>query len=75
MYCFRYELLYNCGIQLLFAGHPSIAFDHLISALPAFPNNPRLWLRIAECCIQQKTTREESGTTDDLFTFQNFLIF
>ncbi|GAB6030409.1 CCR4-NOT transcription complex subunit 10 [Chamberlinius hualienensis] len=49
---FRYEICYNTGIQLLYAKKPEQAFDFLIEAVQAFPTNPRLWLRIAECCVQ-----------------------
>ncbi|XP_039271191.2 CCR4-NOT transcription complex subunit 10-like [Styela clava] len=48
----KFELLYNMGIQLLFSGKPSAGFDCLIAAVPVFSSNPRLWLRLAECCIQ-----------------------
>ncbi|XP_015667600.1 CCR4-NOT transcription complex subunit 10 [Protobothrops mucrosquamatus] len=47
----RYELLYNCGIQLLHIGRPLAAFECLIEAVQVYHSNPRLWLRIAECCI------------------------
>lgn len=51
----RYELLYNCGLLLLHAGHSSPAFECLIAIVPVFHSNPRLWLRVAECCIQKCT--------------------
>ncbi|XP_077576985.1 CCR4-NOT transcription complex subunit 10 isoform X4 [Stigmatopora nigra] len=47
----RYELLYNCGIQLLHIGRPLAAFECLIEAVQVYHSNPRLWLRLAECCI------------------------
>ncbi|XP_069068090.1 CCR4-NOT transcription complex subunit 10 isoform X6 [Pleurodeles waltl] len=47
----RYELLYNCGIQLLHVGRPLAAFECLIEAVQVYHSNPRLWLRLAECCI------------------------
>lgn len=47
----RYELLYNCGIQLLHIGRPLAAFECLIEAVQVYHANPRLWLRLAECCI------------------------
>lgn len=49
---YRYELLYNLGIQLLYAKKPEQAFDCLIEVVQVYQNNPRLWLRLAECCIQ-----------------------
>ena len=47
----RYELLYNCGIQLLHIGRPLAAFECLMEAVQVYHSNPRLWLRLAECCI------------------------
>ncbi|XP_058244961.1 CCR4-NOT transcription complex subunit 10 isoform X4 [Hemibagrus wyckioides] len=47
----RYELLYNCGIQLLHLGRPLAAFECLMEAVQVYHSNPRLWLRLAECCI------------------------
>ncbi|XP_071507714.1 CCR4-NOT transcription complex subunit 10-like [Diadema antillarum] len=47
----HHELLYNTGIVLLHAGRPLPAFDCLVEAVQVFPTNPRLWLRLAECCI------------------------
>ena len=47
----RHEILYNLGIQLLFCGRPGVAFDCLLKAVRVYHTNPRLWLRLAECCI------------------------
>lgn len=47
----RYELLYNCGIQLLHIGRPLAAFECLMEAVQVYHSSPRLWLRLAECCI------------------------
>ena len=47
----RHEILYNLGIQLLFSGRPLAAFDCLVDAVQRYHTNPRLWLRLAECCI------------------------
>lgn len=47
----HYELLYNMGIQLLHCGKPAPAFECLIQAVQMYQVNPRLWLRLAECCI------------------------
>ncbi|XP_025076107.1 LOW QUALITY PROTEIN: CCR4-NOT transcription complex subunit 10-like [Pomacea canaliculata] len=46
-----YELMYNMGLQLLHCGKSSAAFDCLIQAVQVYQVNPRLWLRLAECCI------------------------
>ncbi|KAM9308564.1 CCR4-NOT transcription complex subunit 10 [Gastrophryne carolinensis] len=58
----RYELLYNCGIQLLHIGRPLAAFECLIEAVQVYHSNPRLWLRLAECCIaaNKGTSEQES---------------
>ena len=47
----HFELLYNMGVQLLHCGKPLAAFDCLVETVEAFQVNPRLWLRLAECCI------------------------
>lgn len=47
----RHEILYNLGIQLLFSGRPVVAFDCLVEVVQIYHTNPRLWLRLAECCI------------------------
>lgn len=47
----HYELLYNMGVQLLHCGKVQAAFDCLIQAVQVYQTNPRLWLRLAECCI------------------------
>jgi hypothetical protein len=46
-----YELMYNLGVSLLHAGRPVQAFDCLIEAVQVYHMNPRLWLRLAECCV------------------------
>ncbi|XP_075349326.1 CCR4-NOT transcription complex subunit 10 isoform X2 [Mycteria americana] len=58
----RYELLYNCGIQLLHIGRPLAAFECLIEAVQVYHSNPRLWLRIAECCIAASKGTSEQET-------------
>ncbi|XP_043922578.1 CCR4-NOT transcription complex subunit 10 [Protopterus annectens] len=58
----RYELLYNCGIQLLHVGRPLAAFECLIEAVQVYHSNPRLWLRIAECCIAANKGTPEQET-------------
>ncbi|XP_006890681.1 PREDICTED: CCR4-NOT transcription complex subunit 10 isoform X2 [Elephantulus edwardii] len=58
----RYELLYNCGIQLLHVGRPLAAFECLIEAVQVYHANPRLWLRLAECCIAANKGSSEQET-------------
>jgi len=47
----KLEIKYNLGIALLHAGEPVLAFDFLTEAVRVYYMNPRLWLRLAECCI------------------------
>ncbi|XP_074844434.1 CCR4-NOT transcription complex subunit 10 isoform X2 [Carettochelys insculpta] len=58
----RYELLYNCGIQLLHIGRPLAAFECLIEAVQVYHSNARLWLRLAECCIAANKGTSEQET-------------
>ncbi|XP_030061898.1 CCR4-NOT transcription complex subunit 10 isoform X2 [Microcaecilia unicolor] len=58
----RYELLHNCGIQLLHVGRPLAAFECLIEAVQVYHSNPRLWLRLAECCIAANKGTSEQET-------------
>ncbi|XP_051999970.1 CCR4-NOT transcription complex subunit 10 isoform X1 [Xyrauchen texanus] len=58
----RYELLYNCGIQLLHLGRPLAAFECLMEAVQVYHSNPRLWLRLAECCITANKGSSEQET-------------
>uniref|UniRef100_A0AAR2LT66 CCR4-NOT transcription complex subunit 10 n=1 Tax=Pygocentrus nattereri TaxID=42514 RepID=A0AAR2LT66_PYGNA len=58
----RYELLYNCGIQLLHIGRPLAAFECLMEAVQVYHSNPRLWLRLAECCIAANKGSSEQET-------------
>ena len=48
------ELLYNYGVQLLLSQKESeeSAFEALLTVVKWYPRNPRLWLRLAECCIK-----------------------
>lgn len=45
------ELYYNLGVTLLHMNKPDKAFDFLLEVLQVHSMNPRLWLRLAECCI------------------------
>lgn len=57
----RPEILYNHGITLLYLQKPKEAFECLLVVLNSYHNNPRLWLRLAECCIMvhQQTQKEQ----------------
>lgn len=45
------QIMYNLGVSLLHSGKPIQAFDCLTLAVQIYHTNPRLWLRLAECCI------------------------
>ncbi len=45
------EILYNEGLQLLLTGNPGLAFKCLHEAALSHKNKPKLWLRLAECCV------------------------
>ncbi|KAF7414967.1 hypothetical protein HZH68_003456 [Vespula germanica] len=47
----HYELMYSLGISYLHAGQASKAFDCFTEAAQRLHNSPKLWLRMAECCI------------------------
>ncbi|XP_065914117.1 CCR4-NOT transcription complex subunit 10-like isoform X3 [Dysidea avara] len=47
----RQVLLYNLGLQQLYAGQPTAAFTSLLEAVQVFHTNPLLWLRLAETSI------------------------
>lgn len=47
----RYSILYNLGMQHLHAGNYQKAFDCFFEVVKVYSMNPRLWLRLAECCI------------------------
>mmetsp|Transcript_55303 Transcript_55303/g.124190 ORF Transcript_55303/g.124190 Transcript_55303/m.124190 type:complete len:1081 (+) Transcript_55303:78-3320(+) len=47
----RVEIVYNSGLQLLMTERPMAAFKCFQQCIPAFRTWPRLWLRLAECCI------------------------
>jgi len=58
----RAEIAYNAGLQLLMTGRPRAAFGCLEQCAQVFRTWPRLWLRLAECCIEmQAEPQKESG--------------
>jgi CCR4-NOT transcription complex subunit 10 len=56
----RYKLLHNLGTQLMHAGKPQEAFDCVLEALQVFHTNPRLWLKLAECCVKVRQAEEHT---------------
>lgn len=59
----HFELLYNTGIQLLHCGNSLSAFDCLVEAVKVYSSNPRLWLRLAECCIMHHKKNNDNDRT------------
>lgn len=54
-----YQLMYSLGVALLYAGQAAKAFDSFLEAAQYLHHDPRVWLRMAECCIScQKSTNE-----------------
>ena len=52
-----YELHYNMGTHLLAANRPEKAFDSFFSAVQMYYHSPKLWLKLAECCIAAHTSK------------------
>ncbi|GAB4832821.1 hypothetical protein Ancab_006838 [Ancistrocladus abbreviatus] len=44
-------ITYNCGLQNLACGRPTLAACYFQRASLVFKNRPLLWLRLAECCL------------------------
>ncbi|KAJ1457198.1 hypothetical protein M885DRAFT_140922 [Pelagophyceae sp. CCMP2097] len=53
---------YNAGLALLASGNFRAAFEHLGCAAQAHGAEPRLWLRLAECCarVRQNLVNESA---------------
>uniref|UniRef100_A0A8C1MWL5 CCR4-NOT transcription complex subunit 10 n=1 Tax=Cyprinus carpio TaxID=7962 RepID=A0A8C1MWL5_CYPCA len=54
--------LRNCYFALLHIGRPLAAFECLMEAVQVYHSNPRLWLRLAECCITANKGSSEQET-------------
>eukprot|EP00442_Polarella_glacialis_P000769 CAMPEP_0115050414 /NCGR_PEP_ID=MMETSP0227-20121206/1768_1 /TAXON_ID=89957 /ORGANISM="Polarella glacialis, Strain CCMP 1383" /LENGTH=1017 /DNA_ID=CAMNT_0002434261 /DNA_START=44 /DNA_END=3097 /DNA_ORIENTATION=+ len=48
----RAETAYNAGLQMLMSERPGRAFKCFEQCTPVFRTWPRLWVRLAECCIE-----------------------
>eukprot|EP00928_Gymnodinium_smaydae_P007793 TRINITY_DN12793_c0_g1_i2.p1 TRINITY_DN12793_c0_g1~~TRINITY_DN12793_c0_g1_i2.p1 ORF type:complete len:1041 (+),score=272.00 TRINITY_DN12793_c0_g1_i2:120-3242(+) len=61
----REETFYNAGLQHLMCERPIIAFKFFYNCIPVFRTWPRLWLRLAECCIElhRQKAEKSSGET------------
>lgn len=52
--------VYNLGLSLLAANLPEGAFECFTEASQSYPNNARIWLRLAECCVKRCCKNEGS---------------
>ncbi|GAB5034814.1 ccr4-not transcription complex subunit 10 [Nannochloropsis oceanica] len=61
------EVVYNTGLQLMLMGKPSQAFRCFENASLLFYNRPRVWLRMAECCVaaHREEGRRRNGAVRD----------
>lgn len=50
--------VYNLGLALLAANNSEGAFECLVEAARHYPNNPRIWLHLAECCVKKCCSEE-----------------
>lgn len=53
------EVVYNTGVQLLLVGRFEQAFRCFETSSLLYYNRPRLWLRMAECCIQHYRAKQD----------------
>ncbi|VDK74234.1 unnamed protein product [Litomosoides sigmodontis] len=60
----RHCLIYHAALAQLHCGHAESAFTLFLSILPFYSKQPRIWLRIAECCIYTLT----KNTNDSMDT-------
>jgi tetratricopeptide (TPR) repeat protein len=47
----KLQVLYNMGNKLLLTGNPELAFKCYQESSLLYYKQPKLWLRLAECCI------------------------
>ncbi|XP_028026827.1 CCR4-NOT transcription complex subunit 10 [Bombyx mandarina] len=55
--------VYNLGLALLGTNNSEGAFECLVEAARHFPNNPRIWLHLAECCVKKCCSEEAQQYT------------
>ncbi|OZC08269.1 hypothetical protein X798_04748 [Onchocerca flexuosa] len=60
----RHCLIYHAALAQLHCGHAKSAFALFLSILPFYPKQPRIWLRIAECCIYTLTKQNGNDNVD-----------
>ena len=61
-HCHKSEMLYNSGLQQLLTGRPAEAFVCFQEASVVLFHLPRLWLRLAECCIANHCMQQREQT-------------
>lgn len=45
--------IYNLGLALFAANNCEGAFECFVEAARHYPNNPRIWMHLAECCVKK----------------------
>ncbi|KAI5635715.1 CCR4-NOT transcription complex subunit 10 [Phthorimaea operculella] len=55
--------VYNLGLALLAANNSEGAFECLVEAARHYPNNPKIWLHLAECCVKKCCSDEAQQFT------------
>lgn len=55
--------VFNLGLALLAANKSEGAFECLVEAARHYPNNPRIWLHLAECCVKKCCSDEAQQYT------------
>jgi len=55
---------YSLGVQLLFAGNPVDARKYIEMSRPLMEDDPKYWIRLAECCIAQHSLFEKGHAQD-----------
>jgi len=55
---------YSLGVQLLFAGNPVEARKYIEISRPLMEDDPKFWIRLAECCIAQHSLFEKEHAQD-----------
>eukprot|EP00742_Colponemidia_sp_Colp-10_P002388 GILJ01002545.1.p1 GENE.GILJ01002545.1~~GILJ01002545.1.p1 ORF type:complete len:867 (-),score=105.63 GILJ01002545.1:201-2801(-) len=62
----RLEILYNWGVQLLHSGQPMLAVKALQEASVLFTDEPKVWLRLAECIIALHANRVQQSRSNPI---------
>ncbi|XP_059054059.1 CCR4-NOT transcription complex subunit 10 [Achroia grisella] len=50
--------VFNLGLALLAANNSEGSFECLVEVARHYPNNPRIWLHLAECCVKKCCSEE-----------------